>query len=126
MSAPAHPDLVRRVTAIRQGRARRRGRLQFGLLALLVTGVALTLSLGQSWTPPGEVLRVLAGQDVPGAAFVVHDRIFLLNRRPMAPPHADGVRFNIAISSSMCLSKRVSMRRRRSIRLKQRSLGLRA
>ncbi|WP_200371976.1 FecCD family ABC transporter permease [Rhodovibrio salinarum] len=47
--------------------------MQFGLLALLVTGVALTLSLGQSWTPPGEVLRVLAGQDVPGAAFVVHE-----------------------------------------------------
>lgn len=73
MTAQANPDLVRRVTALRRGRARRRGRLGVGLLVLLAAGIALTLSLGQSLTPPLDVLRVLAGQDVPGAAFVVRE-----------------------------------------------------
>jgi iron complex transport system permease protein len=54
-------------------RRRQRGyRLAITILALLVVGVfALTLSLGQSFTPPGDVIRVLLGQDVPGASFTV-------------------------------------------------------
>lgn len=54
-------------------RRRQRGyRLAIAILALLVIGVfALTLSLGQSFTPPGDVIRVLLGQDVPGASFTV-------------------------------------------------------
>ncbi|MBW8322386.1 MAG: iron ABC transporter permease [Rhizobium sp.] len=31
----------------------------------------LTLMLGQSFTPPGDVIRVLLGQDLPGVAFAV-------------------------------------------------------
>lgn len=54
---------------------RRRGRrhlLIVGLLGLLVAvAFALTLSIGQSITPPKDVLRVLLGEDVPGAAFTV-------------------------------------------------------
>ncbi|MGZ9810475.1 FecCD family ABC transporter permease [Pseudoroseicyclus sp. H15] len=56
------------------GRRRRnaRRRIAIGtLLALLVILFALTLMLGQSFTPPGDVLRVLLGQDVPVASFTV-------------------------------------------------------
>jgi iron complex transport system permease protein len=54
-------------------RRRQRGyRLAIAILLLLVIGVfALTLSLGQSFTPPGDVIRVLLGEDVPGASFTV-------------------------------------------------------
>ena len=41
------------------------------LAALLGAGFALALSVGQSLTPPLDVLRVLAGHDVPGASFTV-------------------------------------------------------
>jgi iron complex transport system permease protein len=41
------------------------------LLALVIALFALTLSLGQSFTPPYDVLRVLLGEKVPGAAFTV-------------------------------------------------------
>lgn len=41
------------------------------LLILLAAFFALTLSLGQSFTPPGEVIRVLLGEQVPGASFTV-------------------------------------------------------
>lgn len=56
------------------GRLRRDGRRRIVTIALLVSlllAFALTLMLGQSFTPPGEVLRVLLGEDVPGAAFTV-------------------------------------------------------
>ena len=41
------------------------------LLCGLAAAMALALMLGQSFTPPGQVLRVLAGEDVPGASFTV-------------------------------------------------------
>ncbi len=56
------------------GRRRRRRRWQAVvtvLLTALLFGVALTLMLGQSFTPPDVVARVLAGQEVPGASFTV-------------------------------------------------------
>ncbi|MBY5970877.1 iron ABC transporter permease [Ferrimonas balearica] len=57
----------------RQRRARLTRRLRFlGLCALLVLALcALILSLGQSFTPPATVLRVLGGEAVPGAGFTV-------------------------------------------------------
>jgi iron complex transport system permease protein len=55
----------------RLGRARKR-RLVIALLLILIAGlVALTLMLGQRYTPPGDVMRVLLGEEVPGAAFTV-------------------------------------------------------
>lgn len=66
MTVPAHT-----VAASRKRRTRQRRGLIAGLLALLVGLFALTLMLGQSFTPPGDVLRVLMGQDVPGASFSV-------------------------------------------------------
>lgn len=59
------------VTAGRRRRSRRRATVVAGALTLLLAGFALTLMLGQSFVPPGTVLRVLAGQDVPGASFTV-------------------------------------------------------
>lgn len=56
------------------GRRRRLGRRQVTITVLVVAllaGFALTLMLGQSFTPPGDVLRVLMGENVPGASFTV-------------------------------------------------------
>lgn len=55
----------------RRRRARRRGVVIATLLVLLAATFVLSLSLGQSFTPPGEVVRVLRGEDVPGASFIV-------------------------------------------------------
>lgn len=41
------------------------------LVALVIAIFALTLSLGQSFTPPDEVVRVLLGEEVKGAGFAV-------------------------------------------------------
>lgn len=73
MTAAAEPDLIHRVAALRRARVRRRGYMGAGLLVLLAAGVALTLSIGQSLVPPADVLRILAGQDVPGATFAVRE-----------------------------------------------------
>lgn len=70
MSVPS-ADLVRRIADHRRRQSRRGLWLGLGLLALLIGGVALTLSVGQSRVPPADVLRVLMGQDVPGASFTV-------------------------------------------------------
>lgn len=59
------------IAAGRRRRTLRRSRVLGGGLALLLAGFALTLMLGQSFVPPGPVLRVLAGQDVAGASFTV-------------------------------------------------------
>jgi iron complex transport system permease protein len=55
----------------RRRRARRHGLVTAILLAIMVALFAVTLSLGQSFTPPGDVMRVLLGEDVAGAAFTV-------------------------------------------------------
>ncbi|SEG67838.1 FecCD family ABC transporter permease [Marinobacterium lutimaris] len=59
---------------VRRGRLKR-ARSWRTLLAtfvfILVAGFALTLMLGQSFTAPQEVLRVLLGENVPGASFTV-------------------------------------------------------
>ncbi|WP_449045316.1 FecCD family ABC transporter permease [Paracoccus versutus] len=59
------------VTAGRLRRARHRRRVIWAALVLLAAGFAVTLMLGQSFTPPQDVLRVLAGHEVPGASFTV-------------------------------------------------------
>lgn len=64
-------SILNRVQTGRQ----RRARIWYGVIAVLVltliTGVAITLMLGQSFTPPQDVLRVLLGENVPGASFTV-------------------------------------------------------
>ncbi|GGV16808.1 ABC transporter permease [Actinomadura cremea] len=75
MSAPA-PAAVRpsAVAAVARGRRRRaaRRRAVIGTLAaLVVAGFAVSLMVGKSFYPPGEVLRVVLGEQVPGASFTV-------------------------------------------------------
>lgn len=62
------------VAVIVAGRVRRqrRRRLVVGVLAVLVVlVVALSLMVGRTFYPPDDVLRVIAGQNVPGASFTV-------------------------------------------------------
>lgn len=73
MTITADPALVRQVAELRQARARHRRRAAAVIVALLAAGLMITLSAGQSVTPPLDVLRVLAGQDVPGANFAVRE-----------------------------------------------------
>lgn len=58
--------------ALGRDRRTRRRRIVIALLAaILVAAFVLTLMLGQSFTPPAEVLAVLMGETVPGASFTV-------------------------------------------------------
>ncbi|MAY87265.1 MAG: ABC transporter permease [Pseudooceanicola sp.] len=67
-------DTLARDIARQRGRRSAR-RLRLGLLvgALLLGVVALTLSVGHTITPPGQVLRALAGDDLPGVSFAVRE-----------------------------------------------------
>src|SRR5690606_19827486 len=66
--APSSADAV----ALGRDRRTRRRRVVIALLAaILVAAFVLTLMLGQSFTPPAEVLAVLMGETVPGASFTV-------------------------------------------------------
>ncbi len=55
----------------RNKHARRRMTVIAVLVTLLIAIFSLTLVLGQSLTPPADVLRVLLGEDVAGASFTV-------------------------------------------------------
>lgn len=63
--------LCHSVAASRLLRARRRRNIILTLVLLLACGFALTLMLGQSFTPPGDALRVVLGQEVQGASFTI-------------------------------------------------------
>lgn len=64
-------SLTARVAENRHRRARRHRRLIGLLLTLIAAAFVLTLLLGQSFTPPRDILRTLMGEDVPGVAFTV-------------------------------------------------------
>lgn len=74
MSAPTAPTRVTtlsRVAAVRRHR-RRRATLTLGVLAAAILAVfCLTLMVGRTFHPPGDVLRVLLGHEVQGASFTV-------------------------------------------------------
>ncbi|WP_160051055.1 iron chelate uptake ABC transporter family permease subunit [Nocardiopsis sp. FR26] len=55
----------------RQRRARRRRTVVTVLAVLIVAGFAATLMFGRTFYPPADVVRVILGQEVPGAAFTV-------------------------------------------------------
>ena len=55
----------------RRSRTRKRNLVIGLLLVILVALFLLTLMLGQSFTPPKDVVRVLLGEDVQGASFTV-------------------------------------------------------
>lgn len=66
-----HSSTIDFVIADRRRRARRHAVVVAVLLALVVAIFAVTLSVGQSITPPGYVMRVLIGETVPGASFTI-------------------------------------------------------
>ncbi|MFD6950391.1 ABC transporter permease [Nocardiopsis sp. TSRI0078] len=62
---------VETVTRGRVRRAYRRRTVIAVLAALIVLVFAVTLMVGRTFYPPGDVVRVVLGQDVPGASFTV-------------------------------------------------------
>lgn len=58
---------------MRRAQARQRVRMLTILGAVLLAGVMLTLTLGQSFTSLTTVLRILGGAEVPGAGFTVRE-----------------------------------------------------
>ena len=62
---------VETIRFARRTREQRRHRVIAAIAALLFALFILTLCLGQSFTSPGDVLRVLLGEEVPGASFTV-------------------------------------------------------
>ncbi|WP_447555457.1 FecCD family ABC transporter permease [Vreelandella sp. EE22] len=67
------PDRVQASRHIRRVAARKRTRTLVLLVGCLLGGAMLTLMLGQSFTPPATVARILAGIEVPGASFTVRE-----------------------------------------------------
>ncbi|NYH55524.1 iron complex transport system permease protein [Nocardiopsis arvandica] len=62
------------VETVTRGRVRRAHRRRTVIVVLAVSIVlvfALTLMVGRTFYPPGDVVRVILGQDVPGASFTV-------------------------------------------------------
>lgn len=72
MNYPA-PNTTHRFSQLRRAQARRRHWLIAVLAGALLAGVALTLMLGQSFTPLTTVLRILSGAEVPGIGFTVRE-----------------------------------------------------
>lgn len=70
-SAAPTRDTRAEVAAGHRARARRRLVRVLALVALLVVVSALSLMVGRTFYGPDEVLRVLLGQEVPGASFTV-------------------------------------------------------
>ncbi|MGP4668956.1 FecCD family ABC transporter permease [Agrobacterium pusense] len=65
------PSVVETLGFNRRRRQGRRRVVIFCLLTLLIASFGLTLTLGQSFTPPGQVIRVLLGEDIAGVSFTV-------------------------------------------------------
>lgn len=65
------PSTIDSIIETRHRHLRRRRIVMAILMVILVAGFMVTLSLGQSYTPPGQVFRVLLGEDVAGATFTV-------------------------------------------------------
>ncbi|KQS88178.1 MULTISPECIES: FecCD family ABC transporter permease [unclassified Rhizobium] len=66
-----HASTIDFVISNRRRRASRYAATLAIMLALVMAIFAITLSIGQSITPPADVLRVLMGETVPGASFTV-------------------------------------------------------
>ncbi|MFJ3146226.1 FecCD family ABC transporter permease [Streptomyces halstedii] len=73
MSVPAvtRPSVLRDVTRGRARNATHRRLVVLTLVVLVVAGFAVTLMAGQTFYPPRDVVRVILGEQVPGASFTV-------------------------------------------------------
>jgi iron complex transport system permease protein len=70
-AVPATGSTLDRVVDARVGRASGRRRIIVMLTALIVVMVVVSLMVGQTFYPISDVVRVIFGQDVPGASFTV-------------------------------------------------------
>lgn len=70
-ASPATTPIVKAVAAGRRARARSRTARTAALAAVLLVAVAASLMIGTTFYGPDEVVRVLLGQQVPGASFTV-------------------------------------------------------
>lgn len=70
---PLPPQPQDRLRSLRRARARGLRRVTCLMACLLLGGMALTLTVGQSVSAPLDVLRVLAGGAVPGETFAVRE-----------------------------------------------------
>lgn len=71
LRATSSPNLTDELALYRRRRLNRQRLVVACLSVALLLVFALTLMLGQSFVPPADVLRVLLGEDVPGASFTV-------------------------------------------------------
>lgn len=65
------PSTLDLVTGGRRARRRRRGLVMTVLAALIVIVFTISLMVGNTFYPPGDVIRVVLGEDVAGATFTV-------------------------------------------------------
>ncbi len=65
------PPALRAVSRARVRHARRRLLIVLSLLVLVVAAFATTLMVGHTFYPASDVLRVITGEQVPGASFTV-------------------------------------------------------
>ncbi|TDD80743.1 iron ABC transporter permease [Actinomadura darangshiensis] len=70
-AAVTRPPAATIVARGRRRRASRRRLVVLSLAVLVAAGFAVTLMAGQTFYPPGDVLRVVLGEQVPGASFTV-------------------------------------------------------
>lgn len=91
--------VVAGIRAARRASVRRDALVVGALLVIAIALVALTLCIGATVTPIGDVVRVLMGQAVPGASFTVGDL-----RLPRA---LGGVLVGLAFGAAGCLFQSV-------------------
>lgn len=65
------PSTLELVTEGRRSRRRRRGLVMTVLAVLIVVVFTISLMVGNTFYPPGDVIRVVLGEDVAGATFTV-------------------------------------------------------
>ncbi|MFT7835918.1 iron chelate uptake ABC transporter family permease subunit [Saccharothrix sp. BKS2] len=70
-TATATPATVALVVRTRTRRARRRRAVIAVLTALVLVAASVSLMVGQRFYPPGDVIAVVLGEQVPGASFTV-------------------------------------------------------
>jgi len=73
IEAPVPAEQIRDQRRLRARNARKVRRFTLLFLVVLVAGLALTLSVGQSVTAPMDVIRVLLGDGAPGDIFTVRE-----------------------------------------------------
>lgn len=73
LTSPVRPVSAAAVMTGRRRRVRRRALIVTGMGVLVAIVYALSLMVGNTFYGPEEVVRVILGQDVPGASFAVGD-----------------------------------------------------